>query len=250
MTLLYDPSQTHYLRSWFIYIELRIISSVQFSCSVVSNSLWPHRLQHARPPCPSPTPGACSNSCPLSQWCHPTILSSAIPFSSCLQSFPASGSFQTSQFFASGGQSIGLSASGSVLPMKDPKQSIVEKIQWNLDQEYLSTMPGCFSPFHCIGKLINLWTDRWAGFGKAVVLLVSSGFSYATAVSWWVGHWLVSLAWPSVCLNDGLTVRAGYLWSYNRRTRPRRASLGLFTQCWSQGNRNAKTWWATMCKHF
>ena len=91
--------------------------SVQFSCSVVSDSLWPHGLQHTRLPCPSPTPRACSNSCPSSRWCHPTISSSVIPFSSCLQSFSASGSFQMSQFFPSGGQSIGVSASASVLPM-------------------------------------------------------------------------------------------------------------------------------------
>ena len=81
----------------------------------MSNSLWPHGLQHARPLCPSPAPGVCSNSCPLSQWCHPTILSSVAPFFSCLQFFPASGSFQMSQFFTSGGQSIGVSASTSVL---------------------------------------------------------------------------------------------------------------------------------------
>ena len=90
---------------------------VQFSCSVMSKSLWPHGLQHARPPCPSPTPSVYSNSHPLSRWCHPTISSSVIPFSSHLQSFPASGSFQMSQLFASGGQSIGVSASTSVLPM-------------------------------------------------------------------------------------------------------------------------------------
>ena len=96
--------------SWINY-------SVQFSCSVMSDSLWPHGLQHARLPCPSPTPRACSNSCPLSRWCHPTISSSAIPFSSCLQSFPASGSFPMSQFFASDDQSIGVSASASVLLM-------------------------------------------------------------------------------------------------------------------------------------
>ena len=89
----------------------------QFSRSVVSDSLWPHGRQHARPPCPSPIPGAYSNSCPLSWWCHPTISSSVDPFSSHLQSFPASGSFPMSQFFASGGQSIGVLASGSVLPM-------------------------------------------------------------------------------------------------------------------------------------
>ena len=91
--------------------------AVQFSRSVVSDSLWPHGLQHTRLSCPSPTPRACSNSYPLSQWCHPTISSSVVPFSSCLQSFPASGSFQISQFFPSGGQSIGISASASILPM-------------------------------------------------------------------------------------------------------------------------------------
>ena len=89
----------------------------QFSCSVVSDSLWPHGLQHARPPCPSPTPAVYPNSCPSSRWCHPTISSSVVSFSSRLQSFPASGSFQMSQFSASGGQSIGVSASTPVLPM-------------------------------------------------------------------------------------------------------------------------------------
>jgi len=83
----------------------------------MSHSLWPHGLQHARLPCPSPTPGVYSNSCLLHQWCHPTISSSVVPFSSCLQSFPASRSFPMSQFFTSGGQSIGVSASTSVLPM-------------------------------------------------------------------------------------------------------------------------------------
>ena len=93
------------------------ISPVQFSHSIVSDSLQPHGLQHARPLCPSPTYGLYSNSCPLNRWCHPTISSSVIPFYSCLQSFPESGSFQMSQFFVSGGQSIGVSASASVLPM-------------------------------------------------------------------------------------------------------------------------------------
>ena len=91
--------------------------SVQFSHSVVSDSLQPHGLQHIRPPCPSPTLGACSDSCPSSRWCHPTISPSAVPFSSCLQSFPVSGSFPRSQFFTSDGQSSGVSASASVLPM-------------------------------------------------------------------------------------------------------------------------------------
>ena len=94
-----------------------LFSSVQFSHSVVSDSLRPHGLQHTRLPCPSPTPEACSNSCPLNQWCHQTISSSVIPISSCRQSFPASGSFPMSQFFTSGGQSIGVSGSASVLPM-------------------------------------------------------------------------------------------------------------------------------------
>ena len=88
-------------------------NSVQFSHSVLSDSLWPRGLQHTRPPCPWTTPGVYSDSCPLNQWCHPTISSSVIPFSSYLQCFPASGSFRMSQFFASGGQSIGVSASAS-----------------------------------------------------------------------------------------------------------------------------------------
>ena len=92
------------------------MSLSQFSHSVMSNSLRPHGLQHARPPCPSSTPGVYSNSCSLSEWCHPTISSSVIPISSCLQSFPASGSFPVSQFFASGDQNLGVSASASVLP--------------------------------------------------------------------------------------------------------------------------------------
>ena len=91
--------------------------SVQIRCSLMSNSLQPHGLQYARPPCTSPGPRVYSNSCPLSQSCHPTTSSSIIPFSSCLQSFPASGSFPLSQLFASGGQRIGVSASTSILPM-------------------------------------------------------------------------------------------------------------------------------------
>ena len=93
------------------------VLSVQFSLSVVSDSLRPHELQHARPRCPSPTPGVHSDSCPLSQWCHPTISSSVIPVSSCPQSLPASESCPMSQLFAWGGESIGISALASVLPM-------------------------------------------------------------------------------------------------------------------------------------
>ena len=107
-----------------VFIALRFkqglnqaLSSVQLVHSVMSDSLWTHGLQHASLPCPSPTAGVYPNSCPLSQWCHPIISSSVVPFSSCLQSFPASGSFPMSQFFTSGDQSIRASASASVLPM-------------------------------------------------------------------------------------------------------------------------------------
>ena len=106
------------------------ICSVQFSCSVVSNSLWPHELQHTRPPCPSPTSRVHPNLCPLSQWCHPAISSSVIPFSSCPQSFPASGSFQMSQLFTWGGQSTGVSASTSVLPMNTKDRSLLGWTGW------------------------------------------------------------------------------------------------------------------------
>ena len=112
------PWPTRLYMTWsFKFTCLQDIPSDQISRSVVSDSLWPRESKHARPPCPSPTPGACSSSCPLSQWCHPAILSSVVPFSSSLQSFPAPGSFLMSQFFASGGQNIGVSASASVLPM-------------------------------------------------------------------------------------------------------------------------------------
>ena len=106
------------------------ISSVQFSCSVMSDSLWPHGLQHTRPPCPSPTPGVHPNPCPLSWLCSSTISSSVVPFSSCLQSFPASGSFQMSQLFALGGQIIGVSASTSVLPMNTQDRSPLGQTSW------------------------------------------------------------------------------------------------------------------------
>ena len=104
--------------------------SVQFSSSVVSYSLRPHESQQARPPCPSPTPSVYPSTCPLSQWCHPTISSSVIPFSSCLQFFPVSESFPMSQFFTSGGQSTGVSASASVLPMNIQDWSPSEWTGW------------------------------------------------------------------------------------------------------------------------
>ena len=135
-----DKIQTplYCLKSWGLersnISSSQVISWIQFSRSVVSDSLRPHELQHARLPCPSPTPRAYSNSCLLSQWCDPTISSSVISFSSHLQSFPASGSFQMSQHFrwpaVSGGQSTGVSASTSVLPKKSQAWSPLEWTGW------------------------------------------------------------------------------------------------------------------------
>ena len=114
----------------YVYIYISWDLSVQFNHSVMPISLEPHELQHARPPCLSPTPGVYSNSCPLSQWCHPTISSSIIPISSSFQFFPASGFFPMSQFFASGSQRIGVSALASVLPMNTQDWSPSEWTGW------------------------------------------------------------------------------------------------------------------------
>ena len=105
-------------------------SSVQFSCSVLSDSLWPHESKHTRPPCPSPTPGVYPYSCSLSRWCHPGISSSVVPFSSCPQSLPASGSFPMSQLFTWGSQSTGVSASASFPPKKSQGWSPSEWTGW------------------------------------------------------------------------------------------------------------------------
>ena len=115
--------------SWWT-VKVKVKHTVQFSRSVTSDSLWPHGPQHARTLCPSSTPRVYPNSCPLSRWCHPTISSSVVPFCSCLQSFPESGSFQMSQLFASGGQSIGVSASISVLPMNTQEWSPLGWTGW------------------------------------------------------------------------------------------------------------------------
>ena len=104
------------------FVQNNAFSSVQFSRSVVSDSLRPHGLQHARPPCPSPTPRVHPNPCPSSRWCHPTISSSVVPFSSCPQSFPASGSVQTTQLFVSGGQSIQSSINTSQGPIHNKQR--------------------------------------------------------------------------------------------------------------------------------
>ena len=156
----------------------------------MSDSSWPHGLQHARPPCPSPTPGAYSNACPWSRWCHPTISSSVVPFSSCPQSFPASGSFPVSQFFTSGGQSIGVSASASVLPMNIQDWSF--RMHWldllavqgtlkNLLQHHISKVSilRCSAffivqlshPYMTTGKNIALTT--WTFVGKVMSLLLN-----------------------------------------------------------------------------
>ena len=114
------------VNSWNLHCN-----QVQFSCSVVSDSLWPHEPQHAKPPCPSPTPRIHPNPCPLNRWCHPTVLSSVIPFSSCPQSFQASGSFQVNHLFTWGGPCIGVSASPSVLPMDIQDWSPLGWTGWN-----------------------------------------------------------------------------------------------------------------------
>ena len=201
-------------------------SSVQFSHSVVSNSLRPHGLQHARLLCPLPTPRAYSNSCPSSGWCHPTISSSVIPFSSCLQSFPASGSFWMSQFFSSGGQSIGVSASASVLPMNiwdlfplgwtgwspcSPRDSQgsspTPQFKTTILLHSASFMIQLSHPYMTTGKTIAL--IRWTFVGKVMSLLFnmlsrlviaflprSQGF-YRESWRWGshAGPW-----WASTCL--------------------------------------------------
>ena len=166
-------------------------SSVQFSCSVMSDYSWPHGLQHTRPPCPSPTPRAYSNSCPSRQGCHPTVSSSVVPFSSHLQSFPASGSFPMSQFFTSGGQSIGFSFSISL--SNESSGLISFRIDW-LDllavQGTLKTLLQHHSskasihqhsaffiiqlshPYMTTGKTIAL--IRWTFAGKVMSLLINT----------------------------------------------------------------------------
>ena len=159
-----------------------------FSHSVMSDSLQHPGLQHARLLCPPPSPGACSNSCPSSQWCHPTISSSVIPFSSCPQSFPASGSFPVSQFFASGGQSIGASASASVLPMTiqdwfpldglvclpEVQGTLKSLLQHHSSKESILQCSAFFivelsHPYMTTGKTISL--TRWTFVGKVMSLL-------------------------------------------------------------------------------
>ena len=184
--------------------------SVQFSRWVVSDSLQPHGLQYARVPCPSPTPGVYSGSCPSSRWCHPTISSSLIPFSSCLQSSPASGSFSMSQFFT-GGQSIGASASASVLPVNiqcwfpfgltdlismHPRRLFKSLLQYHISKAWVLWCSAFFMvPGFAVKPVITLFVywkfTRWGEKGKFIwpgdfsfpgwPLLVLSQFPYLTA---------------------------------------------------------------------
>ena len=180
----------HHILKVYITNVLTPVLLYQFSCSVVSNSLQPHEPQHTRPPCPSPTPGVHPNPCPPSQWCHPAISFYAIPFSSCPQSFTASGSFQVSQLLASGGQNIGLSASASVLPVNTQDWSPLGWTGWiSLQSKGLSR--SCLlqnhtskasilwhsafiivqlsHPYMTTGKSIAL--TRWTFVGKVMSLL-------------------------------------------------------------------------------
>ena len=169
---------------------------VQFSRSVISNSLRPHEPQHTRPPCPSPTPRVYPNPCPLSRWCHPTISSSIVPFSSCPQSFPASGSFQMSQLFAWGGQSTGVSASTSVLPMNTQNWSPLEWTGWISLQskglsrvfsnttvqkhQFFGTQPSSQSnthPYMTTGKTIALTRRTFVGKVMSLLLICYLGWS-------------------------------------------------------------------------
>ena len=152
-----DPYSQHYGFS-----SSHVWMRVQFSHSVVSDSLWSHGLQHARPPCPSPTPGVYSHSCPSSRWCHPSISSSEVPFFSCPQSLPASGSFPMSQLFAWGGQSTGVSASASVLPLntQDLSPCSPRDSQESSPTPQFKSINSLALSFLCIPSLISIH-DYW-----------------------------------------------------------------------------------------
>ena len=168
-------------------VEIWLLGRGLFSHPVMSDSLQPHEPQHARPPCPSPAPRVYQNSCPLSRWCHPTISSSVVPFSSCPQSFPASGSFPMSQFFASGGQSIGLSASASVLPMNTQDWSPLGWTGWSsLQSKGLSRI---FS--NTTVQSINCWVLSLL-YGASLTSIYESGKKHTLTRETFVGK-LMSL---------------------------------------------------------
>ena len=180
------------------------------------DSLRPHGLQHARPPCPSPTPGVYSNSCPLSQWCYPTILSSVVPFSSCPQSFPASGSFQMSKFFTSGGQSTRVSASAAVLPMNIQGWFPLGWTGWIslLSKELSRVFSNTTVQKHqFFGAQLSLWSNshsymttgksraltRWIFVGKVMSLLFNMLSRLVITFLPRSKHLLISwLQWPSM----------------------------------------------------
>ena len=145
----------------------------------MSDSLRTHGMQHARPPCPFPTPGVYSNSCPLNQWCHPTISSSVVPFSSCLQSFPASGSFPMSQFFTSVGQSTGVSASASILPMNTQGWSPLGWTGWiSLQSKGLSRVFSntTVQKHQFFGIQLSLASPKWSVFERLKKKVIQRDF--------------------------------------------------------------------------
>ena len=164
-----------------------ICISFQISCTVVSDSLQPQGLRQTRPPCPSPTPGAFSNPCPLSRWCHTTISSSVVPFSSCPQSFPASGSFTMTQFFTSGGQNTGVSASASVLPMNTQDWFPLGWTGWiSLQSKGLSRVFNTTGQkYQFFGAQLSLWSNSHfhscGRLGRATLCCGMRGFSL-----WWL----------------------------------------------------------------
>ena len=192
--------------------------SLQFSCSVMSDSLRPHGLQHARLPCPSPTPGAYSNSCPLSWWCHPNI-SSVIPFSSCLQSFPATGSFQMSQLFASGGQSSGASASALVLSMNIQGWFLLGCTGWiSLQSKGLSRVFSNTTVQKAVSFLYRPLSHPYMTPGKTIALTRQtfvgnvSAFKYAV----WFGHNFSSKEQASFNFTVAVTVHSDFAAQENK----------------------------------
>ena len=198
--------------------------SVQFSRSVVSDFLRPHGMQHTRHPCPSPTPGTYSNSCPSSGWCHSAISSSIFPFPSCLQSFPASGSFLMSQFFESGGQTIGVSASASVLSMNIqdwfPLGWLVGSPCSPRDSQESSPTPQFKSMY--VYVLNSHWKDWWWSWNSS------------TLATWWeeLTHWKRPWCWERLKAGGEGDVRGWDGWM---------ASLTWWTWVWV----SSRSWWWT-----
>ena len=190
---------------------LHFLALVQVSLLVMSDSLWPHELQHTRPPCPSPTPGVHPNSCPSSQWCHPAISSSVVPFSSCPQSLPASESFPMSQLFIWGGQSTGASALASFLPMNTQDWSPSEWTGWISSQskglsrvfsittvqkhQFFGTQPSSQSNSHMhTGKTIALTRRIFVGKGMSLLLNMLSRL----VITFLPRSKLLLISWPTV----------------------------------------------------